>query len=115
MFLILVLLLSTFPQCHVDKLVFIDVAESSTKGGSTDLEIFSLPKVTVSAGEDLLQRLSSKQQTSPDLGLKIVHLLCKGLCVYVCGCVSVQFCHLYLIYFFSVLVIFVKSHQLSRT
>uniref|UniRef100_A0A669CP61 UEV and lactate/malate dehyrogenase domains n=1 Tax=Oreochromis niloticus TaxID=8128 RepID=A0A669CP61_ORENI len=32
----------------LDKLVFIDVAESSTKGGSTDLEIFSLPKVEVS-------------------------------------------------------------------
>lgn len=39
-----------FIQCKVDKLVFIDVAESSTKGGSTDLEIFSLPKVEVSRG-----------------------------------------------------------------
>lgn len=39
-----------FPQCKVDKLVFIDVAESSTKGGSTDLEIFSLPNVEVSRG-----------------------------------------------------------------
>lgn len=37
-------------QCRVDKLVFIDVAESSTKGGSTDLEIFSLPNVEVSRG-----------------------------------------------------------------
>lgn len=37
-------------QCKVDKLVFIDVAESSTKGGSTDLEIFSLPNVEVSRG-----------------------------------------------------------------
>lgn len=37
-------------QCQVDKLVFIDVAESSTKGGSTDLEIFSLPKVEVCRG-----------------------------------------------------------------
>ncbi|KAF3854597.1 hypothetical protein F7725_022652 [Dissostichus mawsoni] len=35
-------------HCKVDKLVFIDVAESSTKGGSTDLEIFSLPKVEIS-------------------------------------------------------------------
>uniref|UniRef100_A0A3Q4FY40 UEV and lactate/malate dehyrogenase domains n=1 Tax=Neolamprologus brichardi TaxID=32507 RepID=A0A3Q4FY40_NEOBR len=35
-------------SCKVDKLVFIDVAESSTKGGSTDLEIFSLPNVEVS-------------------------------------------------------------------
>ncbi|KAG7244509.1 hypothetical protein INR49_030161 [Caranx melampygus] len=35
-------------KCKVDKLVFIDVAESSTKGGSTDLEIFNLPKVEVS-------------------------------------------------------------------
>lgn len=40
-------------QCKVDKLVFIDVAESSTKGGSTDLEIFSLPKVEVSRGTSL--------------------------------------------------------------
>lgn len=39
-----------FIQCKVDKLVFIDVAESSTKGGSTDLEIFSLPNVEVSRG-----------------------------------------------------------------
>lgn len=37
-------------QCRVDKLVFIDVAESSTKGGSTDLEIFRLPNVEVSRG-----------------------------------------------------------------
>lgn len=40
-------------QCKVDKLVFVDVAESSTKGGSTDLEIFSLPKVEVSRGTSL--------------------------------------------------------------
>lgn len=37
----------------MDKLVFIDVAESSTKGGSTDLEIFNLPKVEVSRGASL--------------------------------------------------------------
>ncbi|XP_034032766.1 ubiquitin-conjugating enzyme E2 variant 3 [Thalassophryne amazonica] len=42
----------------VDKLVFIDVAESSTKGGSTDLEIFSLPKVEVS--KDLSASAGSK-------------------------------------------------------
>ncbi|XP_056243395.1 ubiquitin-conjugating enzyme E2 variant 3 isoform X1 [Seriola aureovittata] len=40
--------MSILAKCQVDKLVFIDVAESSTKGGSTDLEIFSLPKVEVS-------------------------------------------------------------------
>uniref|UniRef100_A0A3Q3X6E3 UEV domain-containing protein n=1 Tax=Mola mola TaxID=94237 RepID=A0A3Q3X6E3_MOLML len=40
--------MSILSKCNVDKLVFIDVAESSTKGGSTDLEIFSLPKVEVS-------------------------------------------------------------------
>lgn len=47
----LILILSI--QCKVDKLVFIDVAESSTKGGSTDLEIFSLPSVEVSRGMSL--------------------------------------------------------------
>ncbi|XP_061532615.1 ubiquitin-conjugating enzyme E2 variant 3 [Phycodurus eques] len=40
--------MSILAKCKVDKLVFIDVAESSTKGGSTDLEIFRLPKVEVS-------------------------------------------------------------------
>ncbi|XP_042352351.1 ubiquitin-conjugating enzyme E2 variant 3 isoform X2 [Plectropomus leopardus] len=40
--------MSIVSKCKVDKLVFIDVAESSTKGGSMDLEIFSLPKVEVS-------------------------------------------------------------------
>ncbi|XP_074533818.1 ubiquitin-conjugating enzyme E2 variant 3 [Halichoeres trimaculatus] len=40
--------MSILSKCKVDKLVFIDVAESSTKGGSTDLEIFSLPNVEVS-------------------------------------------------------------------
>lgn len=63
----LILLLSSFLQCHVDKLVFIDVAESSTKGGSTDLEIFSLPKVTVSAGEHLRRRLGSSRNRRPHL------------------------------------------------
>lgn len=40
-------------QCNVDKLVFIDVNDSSTKGGSTDLEIFRLPQVEVSRGTSL--------------------------------------------------------------
>ncbi|XP_018519615.1 ubiquitin-conjugating enzyme E2 variant 3 [Lates calcarifer] len=40
--------MSILSKCSVDKLVFTDVTESSTKGGSTDLEIFSLPKVEVS-------------------------------------------------------------------
>lgn len=40
--------MSILSKCKVDKLVFIDVAESSTKGGSTDLDIFSLPAVEVS-------------------------------------------------------------------
>ncbi|XP_076027522.1 ubiquitin-conjugating enzyme E2 variant 3 [Genypterus blacodes] len=40
--------LSILAKGSVDKLVFIDVAESSTKCGSTDLEIFSLPKVEIS-------------------------------------------------------------------
>ncbi|XP_029951396.1 ubiquitin-conjugating enzyme E2 variant 3 [Salarias fasciatus] len=40
--------MSILSKCNVDKLVFVDVAESSTKGGSTDLEIFNLPKVEVS-------------------------------------------------------------------
>lgn len=42
--------LPPFFQCKVDKLVFIDVADSSTRGGSTDLEIFSLPSVEVFRG-----------------------------------------------------------------
>ncbi|KAK2842048.1 hypothetical protein Q5P01_012248 [Channa striata] len=40
--------MSILAKCRVDKLVLVDVAESSTKGGTTDLEIFSLPKVEVS-------------------------------------------------------------------
>ncbi|KAK5610980.1 hypothetical protein CRENBAI_023663 [Crenichthys baileyi] len=40
--------MSLLSKCNVEKLVFIDIAESSTKGGSTDLEIFNLPKVQVS-------------------------------------------------------------------
>ncbi|XP_072525326.1 ubiquitin-conjugating enzyme E2 variant 3 [Salminus brasiliensis] len=40
--------LSIIAKCSVDKLVLIDIPESSTKGGTMDLEIFSLPKVEVS-------------------------------------------------------------------
>ncbi|XP_038131608.1 ubiquitin-conjugating enzyme E2 variant 3 [Cyprinodon tularosa] len=40
--------MSILSKCNVDKLVFIDLTESSTKGGSTDLEMFHLPKVQVS-------------------------------------------------------------------
>ncbi|XP_008409768.1 ubiquitin-conjugating enzyme E2 variant 3 [Poecilia reticulata] len=40
--------MSILSKCNVDKLVFMDVAESSSKGGATDLEIFNLPKVQVS-------------------------------------------------------------------
>ncbi|XP_040024293.2 ubiquitin-conjugating enzyme E2 variant 3-like isoform X1 [Gasterosteus aculeatus] len=40
--------MSVLSKCKVDKLVFIDVNDSSTKGGSTDLEIFRLPQVEVS-------------------------------------------------------------------
>ncbi|XP_047452414.1 ubiquitin-conjugating enzyme E2 variant 3 [Mugil cephalus] len=40
--------MSILSKCKVDKLVFIDIAESSTKGGSTDLEIFNLPHVEIS-------------------------------------------------------------------
>lgn len=47
-------------QCKVDKLVFIDVADSTTRGGSTDLEIFKLPNVEVFRG-----MLSSKLSRCP--------------------------------------------------
>lgn len=40
--------MSIVAKCKINKLVFIDIMESSTKGGSTDLEIFSIPKVDVS-------------------------------------------------------------------
>ncbi|XP_075894250.1 ubiquitin-conjugating enzyme E2 variant 3 [Nelusetta ayraudi] len=50
--------MSILTKCRVEKLVFIDVAESSTKGGSTDLEIFSLPNVEVS--RDLSASAGSK-------------------------------------------------------
>ncbi|KAM3870671.1 ubiquitin-conjugating enzyme E2 variant 3-like [Diretmus argenteus] len=40
--------MSILAKGKVDQLVFIDVAESSTRGGSVDLEIFNLPKVEVS-------------------------------------------------------------------
>lgn len=41
---------SSVAQGNVDKLIFVDIAESSTKGGIMDLEIFNLPKVEVSKG-----------------------------------------------------------------
>ncbi|KAE8296491.1 Ubiquitin-conjugating enzyme E2 variant 3 [Larimichthys crocea] len=50
--------MSILSKCKVDKLVFIDVAGCSTKGGSTDLDIFSLPKVEVS--RDLSASAGSK-------------------------------------------------------
>lgn len=50
----------------VDKLVLIDIPESSTKGGTMDLEIFNLPKVEVSKGT---QSVSVKTQID-----KIVYL-----------------------------------------
>ncbi|GAA6108076.1 ubiquitin-conjugating enzyme E2 variant 3, partial [Tachysurus ichikawai] len=40
--------LSIMAKGFVDKLVLIDIPESSTKGGTMDLELFSLPKVEVS-------------------------------------------------------------------
>ncbi|XP_057691611.1 ubiquitin-conjugating enzyme E2 variant 3 [Corythoichthys intestinalis] len=40
--------MSILAKCQVDRLVFIDVAGSSTKGGSADLEIFKPPNVEVS-------------------------------------------------------------------
>ncbi|KAI4894595.1 hypothetical protein NFI96_018820 [Prochilodus magdalenae] len=40
--------LSILAKGSVDKLVFIDIPESSTKGGTMDLEIFNLPQVEVS-------------------------------------------------------------------
>ncbi|XP_067090425.1 ubiquitin-conjugating enzyme E2 variant 3 [Osmerus mordax] len=40
--------MSILAKGNVDKLVFVDIAESSTKGGTMDLGIFNLPKVEVS-------------------------------------------------------------------
>lgn len=50
--------MSIIAKCKIDKLVFIDVMESSTKGGSTDLEIFNIPKVEVA--RDLASSAGSK-------------------------------------------------------
>ncbi|KAF7702241.1 ubiquitin-conjugating enzyme E2 variant 3 [Silurus meridionalis] len=50
--------LSIMAKGFVDKLVLIDIPESSTKGGTMDLEIFSLPKVEVS--KDLSASAGSK-------------------------------------------------------
>ncbi|KAK3526601.1 hypothetical protein QTP70_030740 [Hemibagrus guttatus] len=50
--------LSLMSKGFVDKLVLIDIPESSTKGGTMDLELFSLPKVEVS--KDLSASAGSK-------------------------------------------------------
>ncbi|XP_030646553.1 ubiquitin-conjugating enzyme E2 variant 3 [Chanos chanos] len=50
--------MSIMAKGSVDKLVLIDIPESSTKGGTVDLEIFSLPKVEVS--KDLSTSAGSK-------------------------------------------------------
>ncbi|KAK2834341.1 hypothetical protein Q7C36_015042 [Tachysurus vachellii] len=50
--------LSIMAKGFVDKLVLIDIPESSTKGGTMDLELFSLPKVEVS--KDLSDSAGSK-------------------------------------------------------
>uniref|UniRef100_A0A8B9J8J5 UEV and lactate/malate dehyrogenase domains n=1 Tax=Astyanax mexicanus TaxID=7994 RepID=A0A8B9J8J5_ASTMX len=50
--------LSIMAKSPVDKLVLIDIPESSTKGGTMDLEIFSLPNVEVS--KDLSASAGSK-------------------------------------------------------
>ncbi|XP_027029090.1 ubiquitin-conjugating enzyme E2 variant 3 [Tachysurus fulvidraco] len=50
--------LSIMAKGFVDKLVLIDIPESSTKGGTMDLELFSLPKVEVS--KDLSASAGSK-------------------------------------------------------
>ncbi|XP_073724967.1 ubiquitin-conjugating enzyme E2 variant 3-like [Misgurnus anguillicaudatus] len=50
--------LSIMAKSSVDKLVLIDSPECSNKGGTTDLEIFSLPKVEVS--KDLAASAESK-------------------------------------------------------
>lgn len=64
-------ILSLF-QCKVDKLVFIDVAESSTKGGSTDLEIFSLPNVVVSRGMSHSALAHSVKSLIDGLSLEVI-------------------------------------------
>ncbi|KAJ8343634.1 hypothetical protein SKAU_G00309630 [Synaphobranchus kaupii] len=50
--------MSLLAKGSVDKLVFIDLTDSSTKGGTMDLEIFHLPKVEVS--KDLSASAGSK-------------------------------------------------------
>ncbi|XP_061078200.1 ubiquitin-conjugating enzyme E2 variant 3 [Conger conger] len=50
--------MSLLAKGSVDKLVFIDLPDSSTKGGTMDLEIFHLPKVKVS--KDLSTTAGSK-------------------------------------------------------
>ncbi|CAL1595510.1 unnamed protein product [Knipowitschia caucasica] len=50
--------LSIVAKCKVGKLVLIDVTENSTRGGSTDLEMFNVPKVEVS--KDLASSAGSR-------------------------------------------------------
>uniref|UniRef100_A0A8C6WWY5 UEV and lactate/malate dehyrogenase domains n=1 Tax=Neogobius melanostomus TaxID=47308 RepID=A0A8C6WWY5_9GOBI len=50
--------MSIVAKCKIDQLVFIDIMESSTKGGSADLETFSIPKVVVS--KDLTSSAGSR-------------------------------------------------------
>ncbi|XP_068168507.1 ubiquitin-conjugating enzyme E2 variant 3 [Antennarius striatus] len=85
--------MSILSKCKVNKLVFIDVAESSTKGGGTDLEIFSLPKVelsrdfSASAGSKVIvvtantwsseQSYVSLVQTNVDLYRGFIHHLAR--------------------------------------
>ncbi|XP_041073813.1 ubiquitin-conjugating enzyme E2 variant 3-like [Polyodon spathula] len=77
-----------FAKSSVDKLVLIDVSESGFKGGTVDLEIFSLPKPEVcrdfcaSAGSRVVvvtvnswsndQSCVSIVQTNLDLSLGII-------------------------------------------
>ncbi|XP_029614345.1 ubiquitin-conjugating enzyme E2 variant 3 isoform X2 [Salmo trutta] len=56
--------MSILAKGKVDRLVFIDVAESSTKGGSMDLEIFNLPKVEVSK-VDIMTHVAWRQSGLP--------------------------------------------------
>ncbi|XP_070962418.1 ubiquitin-conjugating enzyme E2 variant 3 isoform X2 [Oncorhynchus clarkii lewisi] len=56
--------MSILAKGKVDRLVFIDVAESSTKGGSMDLEIFNLPKVEVSK-VDIMAHVAWRQSGLP--------------------------------------------------
>ncbi|XP_016367081.1 ubiquitin-conjugating enzyme E2 variant 3-like [Sinocyclocheilus rhinocerous] len=76
--------LSIMAKSCVDKLVLIDIPESSTKGGTTDLEIFSLPKVEVSKvalwgnmgpGTDQLQALTPVSNSTKPLMDRALEML----------------------------------------